>query len=69
MGGTDDFGPGGEDGDLKGGGEVDAVYALAFVVCYAMAMIARFKDNTIDGIWFLCMAILLLLLAIWQKKK
>jgi hypothetical protein len=54
---------------LKGGGEVGAVYALGFVVCYAMAMIARFKDNTIDGIWFLCMAILLLILAIWQKES
>jgi len=48
---------------------VDAVCALASVVCYATAMIARFKGNTIDGIWFLCMAILLLLLAIWQKES
>lgn len=54
---------------MKGGGEVGVVYALAFVVCYAMAMIVRFKDNTIDGIWFLCMVILLLFLAIWQKES
>ena len=48
---------------------MDTICAIASVVCYATAMIARFKGNTVGRYMVFMYGYLLLLLAIPQKES